>query len=345
VQQKVLKKKTFGEDSVLQRRMAMGAALALALAGGMVAPLTRDVFADDYPSRPVHLVVPFAPGGAVDVLARVVGAKLGERLGQPVVIENRAGAGGNIGADVVAKAPPDGYTILQNTNGQAITPALYHHLPFDPVNDFAPITQLVVSHVVFVVSPKLGVKSLAEFIALAKAKPGGLNYGSSGVGNALHLTMEMLKRAAGFEIEAVPYRGDAQINAALMAGDVQAAVVPLATSAQLILDGRLVALGVTGAKRAAVLPDVPTIAEAGVPGFVTSGWQGFFAPAKTPAAIIDRLQRETAAAITSPDIQASVKAQAYEPVGSTPQEFAALVKAETAKFAQVVADAHIPMQD
>ena len=329
-----------------QRRIAVNAMLAFALAGGNVlAPVSRIAFAEDYPSRPIHLIVPFAPGGAVDVLARVIGARLSERLGQPVVIESRAGAGGNIGADVVAKSAPDGYTILQNTNGQAITPALYHHLSFDPANDFSPVTQLVISNVVFVVNPKLQVKTLAEFIALAKAKPGSMNYGSSGVGNALHLTMEMLKRAAGFDIEAVPYRSDAQINAALMAGDVQAAVVPLATAVQLIEDGRLIALGVTGAKRAAVLPDVPTIAEAGVPGFATSGWQGFFAPAKTPAAIIGRLQRETAAVLELPEVRTSLKTMAYEPVGSTPEEFAAFVKAETAKFTRVVADAHIPMQD
>jgi len=301
--------------------------------------------AQDYPTRPIKLVVPFAAGGAVDVLARLIGAKLADRFGQPVVIENRAGAGGNIGADAVAKSPPDGYTLLQNTNGQAITPALYRSLPFNPATDFAPVTQLVASNLILVASPKLPVKSLRDFIALAKAKPGGMNYGSSGVGNPLHLTMEMLKHAAGLDIQAVAYRSDAQINTALMAGEVQAAVVPLATAVQLINDGRLLALGVTGAKRAAVLPGVPTIAEAGVPGFASTSWQGFFAPAKTPAAIVDRIQRETAAVLKLPDVESSLKAMAYEPVGSTPAEFAAFVKAETAKFARVVADAHIPMQD
>jgi tripartite-type tricarboxylate transporter receptor subunit TctC len=301
--------------------------------------------AQDYPTRPIKLVVPFAAGGAVDVLARLIGAKLADRFGQPVVIENRAGAGGNIGADAVAKSPPDGYTLLQNTNGQAITPALYRSLPFNPATDFAPVTQLVASNLILVASPKLPVKSLRDFIALAKAKPGGMNYGSSGVGNPLHLTMEMLKHAAGLDIQAVAYRSDAQINTALMAGEVQAAVVPLATAVQLINDGRLLALGVTGAKRAAVLPDVPTIAEAGVPGFASTSWQGFFAPAKTPVAIVDRIQRETAAVLKLPDVESSLKAMAYEPVGSTPAEFAAFVKAETAKFARVVADAHIPMRD
>ncbi|MGD0023064.1 MAG: tripartite tricarboxylate transporter substrate binding protein [Xanthobacteraceae bacterium] len=305
-----------------------------------------NALAQDYPNRPIKLVVPFAPGGAVDVLARIIGAKLAERFGQPVVIENRAGAGGNIAADSVAKSPPDGYTMLQNTNGQAITPALYRNLPFDPINDFVPVTQLVASNLIVVASPKLPVKTLAEFIALAKAKPGSLNYGSSGIGNPLHLTMEMLKHAAGLDIVAVAYRGgDAQINVALMAGEVQAAVVPLATAVQLVQDGRLTALGVTGAKRAAVLPNVPTIAEAGVPGFASTSWQGFFAPAKTPAAIVERIQRETATVLKLPDVQSSLQAMAYEPVGSTPAEFAAFVNAETAKFARVAKDAHIPMQD
>ncbi len=313
-------------------------AISLALASTLA-------HAQDYPTRPIKLVVPFAAGGAVDVLARLIGARLADRFGQPVVIENRAGAGGNIGADAVAKSPPDGYTMLQNTNGQAITPALYRSLPFNPATDFAPVTQLVASNLILVASPKLPVKSLRDFIALAKAKPGGMNYGSSGIGNPLHLTMEMLKHAAGLDIQAVAYRSDAQINTALMAGEVQAAVVPLATAVQLINDGRLLALGVTGAKRAAVLPAVPTIAEAGVPGFASTSWQGFFAPAKTPAAIIDRIQRETAAVLKLPDVESSLKAMAYEPVGSTPAEFAAFVKAETAKFARVVADAHIPMQD
>jgi tripartite-type tricarboxylate transporter receptor subunit TctC len=314
------------------------AALAVALGGTLA-------HAQDFPARPVRLVVPFAPGGAVDVLARLVGGKLAEQFGQPVIIENHAGAGGNIGADVVAKSPPDGYTILQNTNGQAITPSLYRHLPFDPVNDFVAVTQLVASNLILVASPKLPAKTLAEFIALAKAKPGALNYGSSGVGNALHLTMEMLKHAAGLDIVAVSYRGDAQINTALMAGDVQVALVPMATAVSLVEDGRLTALAVLTSHRLAVLPDVPTFAEAGIAGFASSGWQGFFVAAKTPPAIVERIARDTATVLKLPDVVARLKAMAYEPAGSTPAEFAAFVTAETAKFARVVQDAHIPMQD
>ncbi|HEY2228520.1 MAG TPA: tripartite tricarboxylate transporter substrate-binding protein, partial [Xanthobacteraceae bacterium] len=223
--------------------------------------------AQGFPNRPLRIIVPFAAGGAVDDLARMVGAKLAASFHQPVVVENHAGAGGNLGADIVAQSAPDGYTILQTTNGQAISPAIYRALPFDAVADFIPVTQLVASTLVLVADPSLPVASTRDLIALARSAPGKLNYGSSGVGNPLHLTMEMIKFAAGIEIEPVPYRGDAQINTALMAGEVEVAVVPLATSLPLIAAGRLHALAVTSARRSAALPDVPTIAESGVPGF------------------------------------------------------------------------------
>src|SRR6266851_2583916 len=208
--------------------------VAVAIALSTVAFHAGSVLAQTYPSKPIRLVVPFAAGGAVDVLARLLASKLTESIGQTLVVENRPGAGGNIAADAVAKAPPDGYTILQNTNGQAISPALYRNLPFDAVKDFAPVTQLVASNLILVASPKTEIASLAQLIALGKAKPGSLSYGSSGVGNPLHLTMEMLKRAAGIDVVAVPYRGDAQINAALIAGEVQIAVVPAATPRDIV---------------------------------------------------------------------------------------------------------------
>ena len=232
--------------------------------------------AQTYPNRPIRLIVPFAAGGAVDVLARLLGGKLSDQLGQPVIVENRPGAGGTLGADQVAKSPPDGYTILQNTNGAAIAPALYNSLPFDAVNDFAPVTQLVASNLILVASPKSGITSMQQLIAQAKANPGKLNYGSSGVGNPLHLTMEMLKHATGIDILAVPFRGDAQINAALIAGDVEVAVVPLATAVPLIQDGRIRGLAITGARRSPTVPDIPTVAESGVPGFASNSWQGWF---------------------------------------------------------------------
>jgi tripartite-type tricarboxylate transporter receptor subunit TctC len=312
--------------------------LALCLQGASVR-------AQSFPERPIRIIVPFAAGGAVDDLARVLGAKLTASFHQPVLVENHSGAGGNLGADVVAKSAPDGTTILQTTNGQAISPALYRALPFDAVADFVPVTQLVASTLVLVAAPSLPIASTAELIALAKSRPGKMNYGSSGVGNPLHLTMEMIKLAAGIDIEPVPYRGDAQINTALMAGEVEVAVVPLATSLPLIAAGRLRALAVTSAHRAAALPDVPTIAESGVAGFASSSWQGFFVAARTPRDIVALIQRETTKALQAPDMRARLAALSYEPVGSTPAEFDAFFKSELARFADVVKQAHIPPQD
>jgi tripartite-type tricarboxylate transporter receptor subunit TctC len=317
---------------------------ALALTVAALGLHANDARAQTFPNKPLRLIVPFAAGGAVDVLARLLGNKLTDAIGQPVLVENRPGVGGNLGADAVAKSPPDGYTILQTPNGMAITPALYRTLPFDAVKDFAPVTQLVASTLILVASPQLPVTTTRELIALAKAKPGALNYGSSGVGNPLHLTMEMFKNAAGIDILAVPYRGDAQINAALIAGEVQVAVVPLATARPLVEGGQLRALGVTGARRAAALPNVPTIAET-ISGFESSSWQGWFVAAKTPRETVEFIQRETAKVLALPDVRERLKDMVYDPVGSTPAEFETYFRAEVQKFAKVVEAAHIPKQD
>jgi tripartite-type tricarboxylate transporter receptor subunit TctC len=317
--------------------------LAAFVGAATLVPLVAQ--AQEYPTRSLRLVVPFAAGGAVDTLARLVGAKVSEGLGQPVVVDNRPGAAGNIGTDAVAKSPPDGYTILQTTNGHAISPAIYNSLPYDAVKDFAPITQLVATNLVLVTNPKLPVATLSELIALAKAKPGTLNYGSTGVGNPLHLTMEMLKRATGMDIVVIPYKGDAPLNTALLGGEIQLAVVPLATALPLIEAGNLRALAVTGGKRSAALPNVPTVAESGVPGFDSTSWQGWLAPAGTPVALVARLQSEVAKALATPDVLDRLKAFGSEPVGSTPEAFAALVKSDIAKFEKVVKEANIPKQD
>ena len=320
------------------RRLVVGTILMLAALG------QGPVHAQSYPSKPIRVIVPFAAGGAVDVLARLVSAKMSESVGQPVIIENRAGAAGNVAADAVAKSPPDGYTILQNTNGQAISPAIYRTLPFDTLRDFIAVTQLVATSTVLVANPKLPVKSVQELISLAKAHPGKLNYGMTGVGNSLHLTMEMFKRAAGVDIQAVPYRGDALLNPALIAGEIDIAIVPISTIVPLIEGGQLRALAVNSAKRSTALAQVPTVSEAAIPGFEAAGWQGYFVPAGTPREIIGRIQREAAAAIALADTQARLKAMGNEPVASTPDEFVAKFRADVAKFQQVVREAGIPLQ-
>jgi tripartite-type tricarboxylate transporter receptor subunit TctC len=312
------------------------AALTLAAGGAL---------AQTYPSKPVRIVVPFVAGGAVDMLARMVGQKVSEQIGQPVIVENRPGAGGNVAADAVAKSPPDGYTILQNTNGQAISPAIYRSLPFDVTKDFIPVTQLVASQLVLAASPKLSATSVSELIALAKAKPGGLNYGMTGVGNPLHLTMEMFKLAAGVDIQAVPYKGDAAIFPALITGEVQVAVVPMATSLGHVRAGSVRALAVAGAKRSAALPDVPTVAEAGLAGFESTSWQGWFVPAGTPRDVVATIREAAKKALSAPDVLERLRVTGNEAVGSTSEQFAARFKADLAKFAGIVKEAKIPVQD
>jgi tripartite-type tricarboxylate transporter receptor subunit TctC len=324
------------------RRQGLVLAAVIAALGATTASAA---LAQGWPSKPVRVVVPFVAGGAVDTLARLIGVKVAAEIGQPVVVENRPGAGGNVAADAVAKSPPDGYTILQNTNGQAISPAIYRSLPFDVVKDFVPVTQLVASQLVIAASPKLGATSLKELIALAKAKPGGLNYGMTGVGNPLHLTMEMLKLAAGIDLQAVPYKGDAAIFPALITGEIQVAVVPMATTLPQVAAGTVKALAVAGGKRSPALPEVPTVAEQGLPGFDSTSWQGWFVPAGTPRATVLAIREAVKKALAAPDVLERLKLGGNEAVGSTPEEFAARFQADLAKFAKIVADAKIPQQN
>lgn len=305
----------------------------------------ESVNAQSYPSQPVRIVVPFAAGGAVDTVARLVGQKMSESLGQPVVIENKPGAGGNLAADTVARAAPDGYTILLTTNGHAISPSLYRTLPFDVMKDFVPVTQLIESPLLLVASNKLPVNSLKDLVKLAKEKPGGLNYGSTGVGNPLHLSMEMLKKATGIDIAAIPYKGDAPLNTALLAGEVDLAIVPVATGRANVENKLVKGLAVTTAQRSKAMPDLPTVAEQGVPGFDTGSWQGFFAPANTPRDIVQRLYREAKKALDAPDVRERLRALVAEPVASTPEDFAQKFKDDVAKFAKIAKDANIPMQN
>jgi len=322
------------------RQVWLVLAVALAAVGFASAP----ALAQPYPSKPIRLVVPFAAGGAVDQLARILAARLQESFGQPVVVENRAGAGGTTGANDVAKSPPDGYTILQNTNGQAISPAIYRSLPFDTMRDFIPVTQLVATSTVLVANTKLPARSAKDLIALAKAKPGSLNYGMTGVGNSLHLTMEMFKRAAGIDIQAIPYRGDAPLNTALIANEVDVAIVPLVAILPHVQSGAIRALAVNSAQRSALLPEVPTLSEDAVPGFEVSGWQGWFVAAKTPPDVVAAIHRETAKIIADPAVAKRLLAMGNEPVGSKPDAFAAKFRDDVARFAKVIKDAGIPLQ-
>ena len=298
-----------------------------------------------WPTKPVTMVVPYLAGGATDVLARLVAAKLQEQMKVSVIVENKGGAGGNLGANAVAKSAPDGYTILFNINGHAIAPAIYKSLSYDADKDFERVTQLVSTASVLVVDPKLPVKSFQEFVALARANPNKFNYGSTGVGNSLHLTMELLKKETGTDIEMVPFRGDAPLFSAMMGGELQVAVVPMISARPHIDSGAVRAIGVTTARRVAALPDVPTIAEQGLPGFELGGWMGLFVPAGTPKPIIERLYQESKRAIESPDLAPRLANLALTPVGSTPAEFDAVFRADVEKFTRIIRDAKIPLQD
>ena len=293
--------------------------------------------ADAYPSKSIRIVVPFPPGGATDIAARLIGTKLSERWKQPVVVENKPGAGGNLGSDIVAKAPPDGYTLVMGVTGShAINTSLYSKMPYDPVADFEPITQVAVVPNVVVVHPGVPAATLAELVALAKKEPGKLNYASLGNGTAAHLTMEMFKTAAGIDLAHIPYKGSAPAVADLLAGQVQVMVDGLPSALPHVKAGKLRALAVTSAKRSAAAPDLPTIAESGYPGFFADAWSGLFAPKHTPKPIVDKLAAEVQRILDLPDVRERLASLGAEPVGSTPAEFAGHVRREIDKWSRVV---------
>ena len=295
-----------------------------------------------WPTKPVRIVVPFGPGGAIDVMSRLLASRMQEALNTPVIVENKPGMGGNLGANYVAKQPADGHTILYNTNGQAISPAIYKSLPFDPFRDFIPVSQLFASNLLLVGSPKLPANNLREFIALAKARPGALTYGSSGVGNPLHLTMELLKLKAGLDIQMAPYRGDAEIINALSGSDIDAAIVPLVTGREHVLGGHLKGLGLTAARRATGF-DVLPFSEQGL-DFDASGWQGLFVAAGTPPDVVERIQREAKKAFEPAEMQKRVEIFGLVNVFSTSSEFSAFYKQDAENFVRIVRDAKIEKQ-
>jgi tripartite-type tricarboxylate transporter receptor subunit TctC len=302
------------------------------------------VAAQGYPSKPVRVVVPYPAGGTVDTVARAFGAKFSELWGQPMVVENRAGAGGNIGTDVVAKAAPDGYTVLLTVQAHAISPALYRKLPFDAVKDFTPISQITSSYLLLVGDPKLPA-ALGEILAIARAKPGSLNYGSTGPGSAPHFAGELMNSLAGVNIQHVPYKGDAPLMPALISGEVQLAFVPMAAGLPHVKAGKLRALGMTGVKRSQTIPDVPTMPEAGVPGYELAGWLGYFGPAGMPRDAVARFNADAAKIVRMPDILSRLPGWGYEPVGGTPEELGAKVREDIAKFTRLTKQASIPLID
>ena len=289
-----------------------------------------------YPARPVRLVVPSAPGGGTDITARVMAPKLGEFLGQQVVVENRAGAGTMIGGEVVARAAPDGYTLLMGISTLAINPAMYKKVPYDALKDFAPITQAVSLPNILVTHPSLPVKTVKELIAFAKARPGQLQFASAGVGTNPHLAAELFLSMAGIRMLHVPYKGSGAGVIDVIAGHVPVMTPSILTGLPHAKAGRLRALGVTSARRAGGAPEVPTISEAGVPGYEAVQWFGVLAPAGTPRVVIERVHREAVRVLQAADVRERLQADGADPVASTPEEFAAFLRAETVKWAKVV---------
>jgi tripartite-type tricarboxylate transporter receptor subunit TctC len=290
-----------------------------------------------YPSKPIRFVVPYPAGGPLDSVARLLAAKVSVSVSQPVVVDNKPGAGGNIGADAVAKAPPDGYTLLMGAVAtHAINPSLYASMPYDAVKDFAPITQVASTPNVLVVNPAVPAADVREFIAYAKAHPGKLDFGSGSTGSAGHLAGELFKSMAGIDMTHVPYKGAAPAMQDLIGGQTHLMFDNLASALGQIQAGRVRALAVTTAKRSALAPQLPTIAESGLPGFDISTWFGVFAPAATPREVIEKLHAEFTRALAAPDVREKMLALGAEPVGSRPEEFAAYIRAEAGKYARLV---------
>lgn len=290
-----------------------------------------------YPTRPIRIVDAFPPGGPSDIVARALSPKLGEALGQVVVVDNRGGASGIVGCDIVAKAAPDGYTMLIGPSGAlTIQPTLNPKLPFDPQRDFEPVTQLTTGPQVIAVHPAVAARSVAELVALAKAKPGQLNYASGGSGTGNHLAVEIFKLAAGINIVHIPYKGTGPALTSVLGGEAQLIISSLLPALPHVKSGKLRALAVTSTARSLAVPDIPTVSESGLPAFETSSWHGMLVPAKTPRAIITRLHDELVKVMNLPEVRERLTAQGLNIVASTPQAFAAHIKSETIKYARVI---------
>lgn len=320
----------------MTRRLILAASL-LAAAAAPVAAVAQTAAPANWPSKPIRLVVTFPPGGSSDAAARLVAPRLAERLGQPVVIENKPGAGGGIGLEFVAKTPGDGYTlVLASAGGLTANPSLYKQLGYDPAKDFAPVTLFGTSPFVLMANPSLPASNVGDLLKLAKSQPGRLSYASGGNGTAMHLSGELLKAMGQVNIVHIPYKGSGPALTAVMAGDTQLAIADITTVAGQLKSGRVKILGVLSKERSTLAPDLPTLNETGLRGFESSGWFAILAPAATPAAVVQRLNAEITAVLRSPEIRERFAAAGLEPLPSTPEELTALMKSETPKWARVI---------
>jgi tripartite-type tricarboxylate transporter receptor subunit TctC len=311
--------------------------LSLSLAGS--------AFAQAYPTKPVRFIVSFPPGGSADTMVRLIAPRLAERLGQQFVVENRAGAGGNIGVDAVAKAAPDGYTIgLAAAGALSVNQHLYQNMPFDPQKDLQPITALAMIPFMLIANPQaLPVQDLRALVAAAKSKPGAISFGHGGPGSAMHLSGELLNMMAGIQLQAVPYKGSGPVATDVLGGQIPLGVTDVPSAIAHVRAGRIKALAVTTRQRINAAPDVPTFEEAGVPGYESIGWFGAVAPAGTPPKIVEQLSKEMAAALQVPEIRERVLATGMEPLTNSPQEFAAMIRDESAKWAKVIKIANVKL--
>ena len=324
------------QHSHATRRFALGSiASAVVLGAGLLGGTSA--LAQAYPTKPVTIIVPFAAGGTTDILARIIGQALTAELGQSVVVDNRAGAGGNIGGQAAAKATPDGHTLFMGTVGtHAINASLYKKMPFDPVKDFAPLTRVANVPNLLVANPAQPYKSVKDLIAYAKANPGKVNFGSSGNGSSIHLSGELFKSLAKVDMQHVPYKGSAPAVTDLMGNQIAIMFDNMPSAIQHVRSGSLVPLAVTTAKRSPELPSVPTIAEAGVPGYEATSWFGMFAPAGTPAPVLAKLNAAIVKVLAQPDVKKKINEQGAEVYSETPEQFAAFIQAESVKWGKVV---------
>ena len=309
----------------------------LARAIVVLSVISSSAFAQTYPSKPIRYIVPFPPGGGQDLVVRALAPRMTEALGQPVLVDNRPGAATMVGAELAAKSPPDGYTVFNGSNTTlSINPNLYSKVPYDPVKDFAPVTYIASLPNLLVVHPSLPVRTVKELAALARAKPGQLNFGSSGTGTPAQLAGVMFGDAAGVKLVHVPYRGSSQALTALISGETQIMFSSITSTLPFVKSGRMRAIAVTGAKRSLAAPELPTVAESGFPGFEAVTWYGLFVPAGTPAPVIGRLNAEMVKILHAPDFRDWLVTQGADPVGGTPEELAAFVKSELVKYAKIV---------